>query len=132
MLDLKNSLRMLAPRQTRYCVWIRDREEQNARLIQVWIDPDMAAFEPRAGTAEIAPGLAKCGSPESDGEPRGPEAAQMEEENNEVALYEISFKGRRIKLKQRRIAPPVALTFFSHSFRLIPCFTSSNGVPART
>jgi hypothetical protein len=36
------------PRPGLYCVWIRAREGEDAPLIQVWIDPSMAAFDSQA------------------------------------------------------------------------------------
>jgi hypothetical protein len=33
MYDFKNYLKLLVPRETRYCVWIREHEGENAPLI---------------------------------------------------------------------------------------------------
>jgi hypothetical protein len=60
MYDFKNYLKLLVPRETRYCVWIRKHEGENAPLIQVWIDPSMSIFEsqPKVHEPDLAVGHA--------------------------------------------------------------------------
>jgi len=90
MFDFKNNLSVLIRRQTRHCVWIREHEGENARLIQLWIDPEMTAFETRTEAPEQVLASAEAGSPESDGDADGPASVQTEREG--VALLGRLFR----------------------------------------
>ncbi len=53
MYDVENNLKVLALRMGLHCVWIRAYESENSPLIQIWIDPSMAMFEPRRKAHEL-------------------------------------------------------------------------------
>ena len=80
MFDFKNDLKVLVPRQTRYCVWIREHEGENARLVQVWIDPEMSGFETRTTEPEHVMASAEAESQELDSDSDGPNWAGREKE----------------------------------------------------
>ena len=52
MFDFTSNLKILVPRKSLYCVWIRAHEGENAPLVSVWIDPSMMMFESRAKVQE--------------------------------------------------------------------------------
>ena len=45
MRNVTSDHKNLDARQSLYCVWIQASELPNARLVRVWIDPAMRAFE---------------------------------------------------------------------------------------
>ena len=84
MLDFKNELKMLVPRQTRYCVWIRQHEGENARLVQIWIDREMSGFETHTTEPEHVLASAEAESQELDSDSYGPYGKPAGEERNKV------------------------------------------------
>jgi hypothetical protein len=50
--EMTNILNKLVPRESLYCVWIREREGESAPLIRLWIDPAMTALEAGARVQE--------------------------------------------------------------------------------
>ena len=52
MFSFASNLKILVPRQSLYCVWIRARDSENAPLVNLWIDPSMTMFESGAKMQE--------------------------------------------------------------------------------
>lgn len=52
MFDVITNCKILMPRNSLYCVWVRARDGENAPLIRVWIDPAMTTFESPASALE--------------------------------------------------------------------------------
>ena len=52
MFDFFTNGRILVPRKSLYCVWIRAHAGEDAPLVRVWIDPSMTMFESQAKVHE--------------------------------------------------------------------------------
>lgn len=99
--DISNFTNVTA-RRGLYQVWIRAQEHENARLVAVWIDPQMRAFEPQPGNErdrlpKLSSQVAAAGEPanEQDGFPDG-----------EVPLVRLSISSGSCETKRSRLTPP--------------------------
>jgi hypothetical protein len=53
MTNFINNSRNFTERRGLYCVWVRARNDGNAPLVSIWIDPTMAAFDPCQESGEL-------------------------------------------------------------------------------
>jgi hypothetical protein len=54
MTNYINNSAKINDRKGLYCVWVPAHDNGNAPLISIWIDPTMAAFDPRQNSGELA------------------------------------------------------------------------------
>ena len=84
MFKFASNLKILVPRKSLYCVWIRAHESENAPLISVWIDLAMTTFESDADEQAQAATLAPASPSRSDREADRQEASQAQAETDLV------------------------------------------------